>query len=97
VEDLEPADGEPDLPHQTYDPDEADREPSLGATDADDQNRAWAYEWVWGREDLEGDDADDEPSLGSIGVTAAFVPSTERAATFDQRRWACGSDDDREL
>jgi len=52
---------------------------------------------VWGREDLEGDDADDEPSLGSLGPTAAFVPSAERVAIFDQRRWACGSDDDREL
>lgn len=97
--DKEPdADGEPWLAGCPMDGgrdlelDPADEEPSLGATAAVNQERAWKLGSWWQGTDLEFDgettpSADAEPSLGSLN---------SYSGNGDQSSWAAGSADDRE-
>jgi hypothetical protein len=61
-----------------------DPEPSLDAAEADNQVAAWTDSPGYGAEDLEVEDHEDEPSNGAL-------------EHVDQRLWAAGSIDDREL
>lgn len=88
---LDQVDGDPDL------------EPYLSGYENDDDREADAGD------EAEVDDADSEPSIGSSECLGSFHGGVEAAVAFidrgrvvrrgnpwDQRRWAQGSDDDRE-
>jgi hypothetical protein len=68
--------------------DDSEAEPSLGSFErVVDQSKAWRQrgEFCSGN-DVEKDEADAEPSLGSVG-----------GMHFDQKNWASGKPNDREL
>ncbi len=96
---LEGMDADPDLEETGDDELTGDEEPSLGATHAPDQNRAWsAAQCIEIDAEFDGDttaECDREPSLGSVERHPNGY-ATLNDAWSTQENWASGTADDRE-